>query len=42
MSTTLPEGWYDLTVPLQQNMPYLVIDTFPPRIYRYRDFNLGD
>lgn len=36
-----PKGWYDITVPLKQGMPYLIIDPVPPRIYRYSDVDLG-
>jgi arylformamidase len=41
MAVKLPEGWYDLSIPLKQGMPYLVIDPVPPKIYRYSDVALG-
>jgi arylformamidase len=41
MTVKLPKGWYDLSIPLKQGMPYLVLDPVPPRIYRYSDVALG-
>jgi arylformamidase len=41
MTVKLPKGWYDLTIPLKQGMPYLVLDPVPPKIYRYSDVALG-
>jgi arylformamidase len=41
MTVKLPKGWYDLTIPLKQTMPYLVLDPVPPKIYRYSDVALG-
>jgi arylformamidase len=41
MAVKVPKGWYDITVPLKQGMPYFPTDPFPPRIYRYHDRNLG-
>ncbi len=41
MTVTLPKGWYDLSLPLRQNMPNLVLDPVPPKIYRYSDVALG-
>jgi arylformamidase len=41
MANTAPKGWYDITVPLKQNMIILPIDPVAPRIYRYSDANLG-
>ena len=41
MTVKLPKGWYDLSIPLKQGMPYLVLDPVPPKIYRYSDVALG-
>ena len=41
MTIKLPKGWCDLTIPLKQGMPYLVLDPVPPKIYRYSDVALG-
>jgi arylformamidase len=41
MAVKVPKGWYDITVPLKQGMPYFPTDPFPPKIYRYHDRNLG-
>jgi arylformamidase len=41
MTVKLPEGWYDLSIPLKQGMPFLVLDPVPPKIYRYSDVALG-
>jgi arylformamidase len=41
MTVKLPEGWYDLSIPLRQEMPYLVLDPVKPKIYRYSDVALG-
>ncbi len=41
MSVKMPEGWYDISVPLKQGMSYLKLDPVPPRIYRLDDAELG-
>jgi arylformamidase len=41
MAVIVPEGWYDISVPLKQGMSYFPTDPFPPRIYRYHDRELG-
>jgi arylformamidase len=41
MTVKLPKGWYDLSIPLKQGMPYLILDPVPPKIYRYSDVALG-
>jgi arylformamidase len=41
MAVKVPKGWYDISVPLKQGMPYFPTDPFPPKIYRYHDRNLG-
>jgi arylformamidase len=41
MAVKVPKGWYDISVPLKQGMPYFPTDPFPPRIYRYHDRALG-
>ena len=41
MTATVPQGWYDISVPLKQGMTYLPIDPLPPKIYRFSDVELG-
>jgi arylformamidase len=41
MAVKVPKGWYDITVPLKQGMPFFPTDPFPPKIYRYHDTELG-
>ena len=41
MAVKVPEGWYDISVPLKQGMCYFPTDPFPPKIYRYHDTELG-
>jgi len=41
MSVILPEGWYDISVPIKQGMSYLILDPVPPKIYRLHDAELG-
>src|SRR3990172_5400464 len=41
MAVKVPPGWYDISVPLKQNMPYFPTDPVPPRIYRMSDRALG-
>ena len=41
MAVKVPEGWYDISVPLKQGMAYFPTDPFPPKIYRYHDTELG-
>jgi len=41
MAVKVPEGWYDISVPLKQGMPFFPTDPFPPKIYRYHDTELG-
>ena len=41
MTIRIPEGWYDISVPLKQGMNHFPTDPVPPRIYRYMDRELG-
>ena len=41
MAVKVPQGWYDISVPLKQGMNYFPTDPVPPRIYRYHDTELG-
>jgi arylformamidase len=41
MAVKVPKGWYDISVPLKQNMPYFPTDPVPPKIYRLSDRALG-
>jgi arylformamidase len=41
MAVKVPEGWYDISVPLKQGMTPFPTDPFPPKIYRYHDTELG-
>jgi arylformamidase len=41
MSVIMPEGWYDISVPIKQGMSYLVLDPVPPKYYRLHDAELG-
>jgi arylformamidase len=41
MSVKMPEGWYDISVPLKQGMSYLKLDPVPPKVYRLHDAELG-
>lgn len=41
MASKNPKGWYDITVPLRQDMITMPIDPVKPKIYRYSDANLG-
>jgi arylformamidase len=41
MAVKVPEGWYDISVPLKQGMNYYPTDPFPPKIYRYHDVEMG-
>ncbi len=41
MTVEVPQGWYDISVPLKQGMNYLPIDPVPPKIYRFHDVDLG-
>jgi arylformamidase len=41
MAVKVPEGWYDISVPLKQGINYFPTDPFPPKIYRYHDRELG-
>lgn len=41
MAVKVPPGWYDISVPLKQGMPYFPTDPVPPKIYRMTDRNLG-
>jgi arylformamidase len=41
MAVKVPQGWYDISVPLKQGMNYFPTDPFPPKIYRYHDTELG-
>jgi arylformamidase len=41
MAVKVPPGWYDISVPLKQGMPYFPTDPVPPRIYRMTDRSLG-
>ena len=41
MTVQVPEGWYDISVPLKQGMAYFPTDPVPPKIYRLSDYALG-
>ena len=41
MAVKVPDGWYDISVPLKQGMNYLPIDPVAPKIYRFADVALG-
>jgi arylformamidase len=41
MAVKVTKGWYDISVPLKQNMPYFPTDPVPPKIYRLSDRALG-
>ncbi len=41
MAVKVPEGWYDISVPLKQGMNHFPTDPAPPKIYRYSDVALG-
>ena len=41
MAVKVPEGWYDISVPIKQGMNYLPIDPVAPKIYRFADVALG-
>jgi arylformamidase len=41
MTVKVPEGWYDISVPLKQGMNYFPTDPAPPKFYRYHDVALG-
>ena len=41
MAVKVPQGWYDISVPLKQGMNYLPIDPVAPKIYRFHDVDLG-
>lgn len=41
MAVKVPEGWYDITIPIKQEMNYLPIDPMTSKIYRFSDAQLG-
>jgi arylformamidase len=41
MTVKMPEGWYDISVPIKQGMSYLILDPVPPKYYRLHDAELG-
>jgi len=41
MTGKVPQGWYDISVPIKQGMNYLPIDPVAPKIYRLSDVELG-
>jgi arylformamidase len=41
MAIKVPQGWYDISIPLKQGMNYLPIDPVAPKIYRFNDVELG-
>ena len=41
MAVKVPDGWYDISVPLKQGMVYFPNDPAPPKIYRLSDYDLG-
>jgi arylformamidase len=41
MAVKVPEGWYDISVPLKQMMHHFPTDPFPPKIYRLHDRAMG-
>ena len=41
MAVKVPEGWYDISIPIKQGMNYLPIDPVAPKLYRFSDVQLG-
>ncbi len=41
MAVKVPQGWYDISVPIKQGMAYFPTDPVPPKYYRYNDRALG-
>ena len=41
MTDKIPQGWYDITIPIKQEMNYLPIDPITSKIYRFSDAQLG-
>ena len=41
MAQKVPQGWYDISVPIKQGMNYLPIDPVAPKVYRFSDVELG-
>jgi arylformamidase len=41
MAVIVPKGWYDITVPLKQNMTKFPTDPTPFKVYRLSDVALG-
>ncbi len=41
MAVKLPQGWYDISVPIKQGMNFFPTDPAPPKIYRFHDVELG-
>src|SRR4030042_5089762 len=41
MAVIVPQGWYDISVPIKQGMVYFPTDPLPPKVYRYSDRALG-
>lgn len=41
MTDKVPQGWYDISVPIKQGMNYLPIDPVAPKVYRFSDVALG-
>jgi arylformamidase len=41
MAVKVPEGWYDISVPLKQNMSKFPTDPTPFKVYRLSDVALG-
>jgi arylformamidase len=41
MAVKVPQGWFDISVPLKQGMNYFPTDPAPPKIYRFHDVELG-
>lgn len=41
MAVKVPQGWYDISIPIKQGMNYLPIDPVAPKIYRFSDVQLG-
>ena len=41
MAGNVPQGWYDISIPIKQEMNYLPLDPIAPKIYRFSDAQLG-
>jgi arylformamidase len=41
MAVIVPNGWYDISIPIKQGMNYLPLDPVAPKVYRFSDVQLG-